>query len=483
MTCRRFVGLRKQGLRMYQIETGPVGRGESGIGAFIMAEFRYPKMPMGHVAWAVPLLLLISGAWFSLQKPFVMDEMEFPSVAKAIVQTGKPVYYRGETNPANTGLWHPPLYVLALAGWQALLGFSSEATRSFGLFNFCLIILAITGFSRLRMRTEAQPAEGRAGEACATLVGLCAVATSPLIIQGSSLPDIDSQFLPLLIVLFFLALFEVYRLTGCSKSYWACFIVGMSILLFAKLTSALVVVPSLVMFQMAAEFGHRKDGGVFGWISIGRVARSAVLAILGSVAALILLLVQWKCLAAAWQVDFWMPFEYLLHSTNNPASFGSGLGKIAAAIVTALPHNYSYFCQWVGVPLLLAVPICFWRETRQTRDGLLALRERWCLYTFVLCVQLVYTLLRPAPFEFPKYILAMVPAIGLLIIDLLIVRERNGKAQPIMIAIGIVAVAFVGYSAVQTIGRDEDFIKAMYVSPGKCRTIGRWIGAPCWRPG
>src|SRR5215475_4880878 len=96
---------------------------------------------------AIVTLAIVCIAWIianpSLGKPLIMDEMEFPAVARAIKETGYPNYYRGETNSSNQGLWHPPLYIATLAAWQLVFGASTVSNRSFGLVNGCLSLVLI----------------------------------------------------------------------------------------------------------------------------------------------------------------------------------------------------------------------------------------------------------------------------------------------------------------------------------------------------
>src|ERR1700729_1561976 len=72
--------------------------------------------------------LFAASAW----KPLQLDNMDFPAVAKQTAITGLPVYYRGEDNPNDLGLFHPPLYIYTLALWIKLFGFGEVQVRMFG---------------------------------------------------------------------------------------------------------------------------------------------------------------------------------------------------------------------------------------------------------------------------------------------------------------------------------------------------------------
>jgi 4-amino-4-deoxy-L-arabinose transferase-like glycosyltransferase len=102
------------------------------------------------VPLAIGAILFASSLLFFQQSGelYVIDEAEFPLVAKAIADTGRPVYYRGEDLPANVGIWHPPLYAYTLGVWVELFGSSHVAVRSFGF--ACALIAAALGWLVIR---------------------------------------------------------------------------------------------------------------------------------------------------------------------------------------------------------------------------------------------------------------------------------------------------------------------------------------------
>ena len=82
------------------------------------------------------LLVVIFGILLfsaTADEPFQLDNIDLPAVARATSVSGVPIYYRGEENPQLTGLYHPPLYIYALAAWIALLGFGEVPVRMFGI--------------------------------------------------------------------------------------------------------------------------------------------------------------------------------------------------------------------------------------------------------------------------------------------------------------------------------------------------------------
>src|SRR5947209_19604372 len=113
--------------------------------------------------------------------------MEFPSVARAIRRTGRPVYYRGENLPPNVGLWHPPFYAGSLALWQCVAGDTVAANRAFGFFTLYLAVVGLGTFAARRWRRAGVTERQRWGFLLALLVGLGVLLTSPLLMNAASL--------------------------------------------------------------------------------------------------------------------------------------------------------------------------------------------------------------------------------------------------------------------------------------------------------
>ena len=74
-------------------------------------------------------------------KKFVLDEVDFPAVAKTISETGMPYEYRGEAEPLALGLWHPPLYAYSLGAFVKVFGSNENTVRAFGM--CCTLISAL----------------------------------------------------------------------------------------------------------------------------------------------------------------------------------------------------------------------------------------------------------------------------------------------------------------------------------------------------
>lgn len=123
---------------------------------------------------------------------FVLDELDFPIVSHATSQSMKPIYYRGEEFPIHVGTYHPTLYINSLASFIKLFGYSEVAVRIFGI--ICTLISAYLLLLILRQLTKQNKT--------AELLFLGLFLLNPYTIANTTLPDIDSTILPVVILLF-----------------------------------------------------------------------------------------------------------------------------------------------------------------------------------------------------------------------------------------------------------------------------------------
>ncbi|MCK5608579.1 glycosyltransferase family 39 protein, partial [Candidatus Pacearchaeota archaeon] len=52
---------------------------------------------------------------FSLNNEISAEESDFIMPATAVANTGHPTFYHSESQPKETALWHPPMYILSLS--------------------------------------------------------------------------------------------------------------------------------------------------------------------------------------------------------------------------------------------------------------------------------------------------------------------------------------------------------------------------------
>jgi len=141
---------------------------------------------------AIAILVFVFLAWLQAGKPLQLDNMDFPAVAAATADSGLPVYYRGEDNPQAVGLYHPPLYIYALAGWFKLFGAGPVAARMFDV--LCAIV---AGFVALRIVRDVFGPEAARKIAPAFFI---VYLLNPFALQTFSIADIDTSiYVPLIL--------------------------------------------------------------------------------------------------------------------------------------------------------------------------------------------------------------------------------------------------------------------------------------------
>jgi hypothetical protein len=331
---------------------------------------------MGLAAVAAYLILALPQTGQSL----IIDEVEFPRLAEAIAETGHPVFYRGEETPAQTGVFHPPLYAFLLGFWVKLLGFSPAVVRLFGV----LLMLATAWFG-YRTLEEIGPKHLEPG------FFLLFFLLHPFVLQSALLPDIDSTILIFATTLLGWALVRgVTRELSLGRMIVA---VGsaLALVLACKLT-ALYAVPF-----------------VFGALLIARGPVLAAKVTAGaSVLAAGIFLVVWRLVSWITDAPFSFPFEFTLQS-----GLKGGVSDLplTTALRRLIPADWAMF--WLGMPLLLmAVAGTIHVASRWRREP-----DRRVLLAFAawaVGVLALYSLITGPPYGFPKYLVGAMPALAML---------------------------------------------------------------------
>jgi 4-amino-4-deoxy-L-arabinose transferase-like glycosyltransferase len=329
---------------------------------------------------AIGAILFASSLLFFQQSGelYVIDEAEFPLVAKAIADTGRPVYYRGEDLPANVGIWHPPLYAYTLGVWVELFGSSHVAVRSFGF--ACALIAAALGWLVIRrLFPERHRWLGTAW------LGIFLL--HPYGIQSALLPDIDST------VLVASSMFALWALTEAVVARrWSpiatsvLFGVVLGVNLLAKLTTPIALIPLLIVgLALSTRSARWTLGGTLIFSAVGATVFCAV----------------WGGIAAAAHLDFGYPFTFTYDSLVSR----SGSKGFEQHIEDLRPSPIVLF--WL-TPILI---ITFVAGTLAT---LTAARRRagqgvLLIAFFATMVFFAYNVITGPPFGFPKY---YAPALG-----------------------------------------------------------------------
>jgi hypothetical protein len=90
----------------------------------------------GRAAWlaSAGAMAIFIALWVAQSgKPLQLDDVDHYGIARAIRETGKPLYYRGEDAARMSGALHPPLNDYLLAGWMVLWGESQPSAKAFSL--------------------------------------------------------------------------------------------------------------------------------------------------------------------------------------------------------------------------------------------------------------------------------------------------------------------------------------------------------------
>jgi hypothetical protein len=338
--------------------------------------------PAVLAVWAAAAILFAIPA----AKPFYLDNMDFPAVAKATAETGLPVYYRGEENPHHLGLYHPPLYIYALAAWFRVLGFGEAQARLFGLVCLFLHGWVVLCLLRLFLGKEVQRTTAP------WFWGLFLL--NPYTLQGAAVLDIDTTvYGPLLAGLVAAALRINWsdgqpRQDGLRMS-GLCLIALLTALAFwAKLTTSLSVIP-VVLLLLARGQGWRNAlirGG--GAVLAGVLIFLATYAIYGRITGL----------------DITFSFRFLLFSLHQRSGSGNGVEWLASHWRT-FRDMARWQILWTGMlpwavsgATLLWLAWKSWRErTRKAVDMLIVLA--WALFVTGFYCGLTYTF-GGAPFKY-----------------------------------------------------------------------------------
>jgi hypothetical protein len=356
--------------------------------------------------------LVLAGS--QLNQLFVIDEMEFPRLAEAISETTKPVYYRGEETPQHSGTFHPPLYAYALGGWLALTGYSETTVRLFG-------VLLMLGTAALGSRTIQYLGLKSPWVRAAFLAVFL---LHPYTIQSALLPDIDGT---VLLFASTLLLHELARRLLRSPTDALRFVIGVGAVVALNLWAKLTSFPLFVVLVLAL-------------LVTQRVSRALLLAGSTLAVGIALFAASWAVVATLIGADFAYPFDFTIRSGLKG---GFGETDIGGLLVRLLPVDSTrYWLGWVLPALLLwgiAVAARGWRTKPESR--VMVVYGLWALGAYAM-----YSLLSGAPFGFPKYYIAAIPAAAMLSVVPLQRALEQFHGQRIAVSMGLTVALVAGAS-------------------------------------
>jgi hypothetical protein len=344
------------------------------------------------------------------EKKFTLDELDFPAVAKATSETGVPIYYRGEATAHHLGLYHPPLYIYALAAQIKVFGFSENTVRAFGLACALFTAYLALALSRNWLPERSQDIY--------TFAFLGIYLLNPYTAANTTLPDIDSTILPPLMTLF--VLFLIKNKSNLALASVFC------LLLWAKLTTPLALVPfALACWKFSGE-------------PMGRLLRRTILVFGGG--ALLFLATYW-IYCTSLNLPFGYTFSFLVHSFTK-GSASPGMASFVAKIWSNL-GNTKYLASEIGTPLVflfLASLIFFGIKSTQSPE------RRNAFFILCLCaaVTLFYCSLIGPFGGFFKYPFAVFQfaCIGASLLVVQSLEKFEGKSFLWFISLALIAFAF-----------------------------------------
>jgi len=184
-------------------------------------------------------------------KSFVLDEMDFPALAHAISQTYRPIFYHGEVNAHELGTFHPTLYANSLALFIRIFGYSEISVRFFGVICTLLSAYLLILIFRQLIKKRNEVAE-------TLFLGLYLL--NPYTIASTTLPDIDSTIMPVVILLFIYVSLK-YLLQKKDMSNKAVWILGalFGLTLWSKLTTPLIIPFLLACLAIITSKNYKKS--------------------------------------------------------------------------------------------------------------------------------------------------------------------------------------------------------------------------------
>jgi 4-amino-4-deoxy-L-arabinose transferase-like glycosyltransferase len=319
----------------------------------------------------VGCFLLVVG--LQVSDPYVIDEAAFPYAAEGIIRHIGPFFYNGETRPNDLGMWHPPAYVYLLALDYMILGESVVSTRLFGVTT--VLVTLVIGFRTIRRGFPT--ASGMSYTIFAALF-----LTSPLIIGGALVPDIDGTVgLVAAALLTYLAISITSDISSrnvllMSSLVW-------SFALLTKFTISLIFLPVIVL---AIALSHRR----------GRY-RKALAVLFGLLIGVITCVLVIRAAAYAGDFPASAPLDYFRYGLGRSQT---DLGYLDRVRKNVGPEGLVVY--WTG-GMLLVLPLLLLALRACRSFSFASGRRLLVLACVVYGAFFAYLLITSSPFGFPKY--------------------------------------------------------------------------------
>jgi hypothetical protein len=191
------------------------------------------------------------------KEPLRIEEGEWPPMAKAIYETGKPIIYADQTHRIRfnedlsvdqtsiIGAWHPPLYLYTLAASMTVVGTDSPyALRAVGVAGLLASILLLLLIAR-----EVTPRWRQVGGVAGILLLI-----HPFAIQGSVFLDIDpSIYTPTALLVIWLAIRYGKQREALGGAQILALSATIALVMWAKMTTTVVLLGVLVIWWLLSR--------------------------------------------------------------------------------------------------------------------------------------------------------------------------------------------------------------------------------------
>ncbi len=257
-------------------------------------------------------------------KSFVLDELDFPIVSHATSQTAKPIYYRGESSPQHVGTYHPTLYINSLAVFIKAFGYNETSIRFFGIMCTLLSAYLLILILRQLIRKKSLITES-------IFLGLFLL--NPYTIANTTLPDIDSTILPLVLLLFIYCSLKYLLQNKDMSNKIVMLLSGLfALALWSKLTTPLILPVFLVVLAIITSKDYKKS-----------ILFTIKVTLLGSLTFIITYLIYCKLLN--------LSTTYTYHFLIDSFTKGTSSDGRTVSILNNL-KNLKYFVFWPTLPMI-----------------------------------------------------------------------------------------------------------------------------------
>lgn len=217
---------------------------------------------MIYLAGALALVFYLVNAVHYAKLPLRIEESEWPPMAKAIYETGKPEIAADETHRIRfdenleidqspmIGAWHPPLYLYTAAASMTVLGtHSAYRLRAVGVVALLcaaalLLLIAREVTSRWRL----------IGGVAAILLLM-----DPFAIQGSTFLDIDTQlYAPVAILSIWAAIRLAKRQEALGPPQILAIGATLALITWTKMTTSIVLIGILIAWWLLSRRPFRR---------------------------------------------------------------------------------------------------------------------------------------------------------------------------------------------------------------------------------